>query len=573
MDHAAVPGQSVTTRLRPSSRLLRDVPAFQPWMLSCYGLALPMTSCDADLYATIYEQSKDGAGVFSESMTAFAATHGFSSHAVIAARRRLQAAGLIDYVLDDDGNRVSLTRPGKPVYLYRANLEAAFEAENRFRASMPENLAALRSAVGGAEADRPCLGTTPSPSIPAPSHEVSFPAAAECDEPAATREEDPSSASLAPSSREAASPDVCQEPGGAKLAAEAPSPAPIRAQRIPYADDLMWVFTSCYPKAQRGLDEVTAGKVKAALGELVSRLGATKEEVQEACLLRRREARANNPELFDGSATEAQKWKFLPSALDFVTRPQGLSAAIMSVRADARENEQQRFSASQSNNVATVVPAARARTSANTDPAGLCEAVLAESTYNRAAGFDDLWFATCPHGLNGGYQSWLMTARTKAEAVADHRRQVEGALGLSRPADPIGAYVEQKRALGAAEEARAETPEMPAGDEGDLSVPARAESRDEPAAEPVAPPQDAPEQAWKQVVGDIVASRPDLAAALEGSRVVGEVGACLQVALSENHSFYLNVLTRPRNSSDITAAVSALLGSREVRFLASAPAE
>lgn len=552
MEHATALEQPLVTRLRPSTRLLRDVPPFQPWMLSRYGLALPMTSCDADLYATIYEQSKDGAGAFSESMTAFAATHGFSSHTVTAARRRLQAAGLIDYVLDDDGNRVSLARPGKPVYLYRANLEIAFEAENRFHACMPENLAAIKAAVCCTNA-HVLSSSLPAPNTAPVVHEA--PAA----DPVAVDE-----AETLPEMPVDTVPSGCLS---VKEGEVAPSPREVAAApEDSQADDLMWVFTSCYPKAQRALDEAAAEKVKHELAKLACRLDATKEEVQEACMLRRREARANNPELFDGTTTEAQKWKFLPSALDFVARPQGLAAAIMSVRMNSREStEKESFSAVPSNNVATsphVPPhsSSKSRTVTNTDARALCEAILEESTYNRAGGYDDLWFATCPHGINGSYQSWQMTAHSKEEAVSDHRRQVETALGLSKSSCLLDLYAEE------APETCVDLSMPPTEpDAGDVAEPV-CPVLPTPQVTPQGSSQTSPQQAWDRMVSDIVSTRPALAAALEGSWVVSDDGSCLQVAIPERHAFYLHVLTREKNSSDISSAVAAALGPREVRF-------
>lgn len=554
--------QSSPTRLRPSTRLLRDVPAFQPWMLSRYGLALPVTSCDADLYATIYEQSKDGAGAFSESMTAFAATHGFSTHTAIAARRRLQAAGLIDYVLDDNGNRVSLTRPGRPVYLYRANLEAAFEAESRFQACMPENLAALNAVLAYAEdksvlpedANRPQALLSPETACPT---EVP-PTPTEITAPPAL------STTFSAGANSSLSPAPVDSPASSS-----------EASADNDADRLMWLFTSCYPKAQRGLDGNTAEKVKYGLSELVTRLGATGDEIQEACLLRRREARANNPELFDGTTTEMQKWKFLPSALDFVSRPQGLAADIMSVRMANRESRQEvPTCAASSNNVAIVDDIAdnivRETRDTEVDPApsrSLCERVLSESSYGRAAGFDDLWFATCAHGINGGYQSWQITARSRTEAVADHRRQVESALGLFGPSDAIAEYIEKNRAE--AEDHVVEAEAFAVGEELAPSLEQECVDDEHPrTSQPsdAIPRRDSPQDAWAMMVSDLTAMRPALAAALAGTQAISDDGSHFLVGLPEKREFYLHVLTREGNLSDIVQSLATLVGPREVRF-------
>ena len=432
-------------------------------MLSRDGLALPITSCDADLYATIWRQSRDGAGFFTETMTGFAVGHGFSSHTVTAARRRLQDAGLIEHVLDENGEPARLLRPGKAVYCYRANLSVAHEAEKRWRAAIPQALAEIDAArladaevaAGSETSPAATSGTAPmdtcatyptSPAtLPVPDKdvaEVARPAQpAEPAVPADADTENPMSPPSAPCSQAPAQ-------GGSAPAGAAGSIAEKQAE------SLMWVFTSCYPKAQRGLVGDERESVKLALHEVMSALGATKDELRDACARKRAQAKANNPELFDGAHGEREMWRYLPSPLDFVSKAEGLAAAIESARMDARaavspqETPAQPSWPTKANNVtAAESPAAgfpnpprnkAKRTKDNTDPRELCEAILSESRYSKVSG-QDMWVALCDHGINGQYMTWeLPGAGRRCDAVSMHRDILERQLDLRGAAGADG---------------------------------------------------------------------------------------------------------------------------------------
>lgn len=565
MEQATV--SSYRTRLKPSSRLVPTTPAFEPWMISRDGLALPITSCDADLYATVYAASSDGCGTFSETMTAFAITHGFSNHTVIAARRRLQEAGLIEHVLDDTGERVKVSRPGKPVYLYRANLAAALDAEKRFRAALPATLAEISAIRGDAEAAAPVpiLAETV----------VETPAGDDL-----LRPEPAPEARVAPSSEE----PTYHEITSAHLSAPAPvaPPAPgetASAIADKQADELLWILKVCYPKAQRGMDEATSSEVKLALADVVGKLGATKDELRAACEIRRAEARANNPELFDGGHSEAQKWRYLPSVLDFVTKPEGLAASITTVRMNGREEASSRQTYPASDHNVTVGgrasngKRASLRTKDNTDPRDLAEAILSESKYRKVSG-QDLWFAQCMHGINGQYMTWeLPGAVDRADAAAKHREILEIQLDLRGCS--CGESIESVFSAARGEQASIEPQPVDRANEESAAAPAKAfeptdgEEIDCAASKSVGggTVSRASGDCWADVVAGLISSRPPLGSLVRDTTAIEDDGTTLWVGVPASNQFAIRRLAQEKNSAAVTSAVAEAIGPREVAFI------